>query len=101
MAKESKLARNAQRAHMIEQYAAKRKELQATLKDPNASDDAKTDAYKRLYKIPRDSSPTRFKNRCKVSGRPRGYMREFGVSRIVFRELARQGMLPGVKKASW
>jgi len=101
MAKESKIARNAQRAHMIEQYAEKRKEIQAILKDPNASDDAKTDAYKRLYKIPRDSSPTRFKNRCRVSGRPRAFMREFGVSRIVFRELARQGMLPGVKKASW
>lgn len=101
MAKESKIARNAQRAHMIEQYAAKRKELQAIINDPEATDDAKIDAYKRLYKIPRDSSPTRFKNRCKVSGRPKAYMRDFGVSRIVFRELARQGMLPGVKKASW
>ncbi len=101
MAKESKLARNAQREHMIQQYAAKRKELQAIIKDPNASDEAKVDAYRRLYKIPRDSSPTRFVNRCRVSGRPRAYMRDFGVSRIVFRELARQGMLPGVKKASW
>ena len=101
MAKESKLARNAQREHMIKQYAAKRKELQLIINDPKASDEAKMDAYKRLYKIPRDSSPTRFVNRCQVSGRPRAYMRDFGVSRIVFRELARQGMLPGVKKASW
>jgi small subunit ribosomal protein S14 len=101
MAKESKIARNAQRVRMIEQYAAKRKEIQAIINDPEASDDAKVEAYQRLYKLPRDSSPTRFVNRCKVTGRPRAYMRDFGVSRIVFRELARQGMLPGVKKASW
>lgn len=101
MAKESKLARNAQRAYMIEQYAEKRKQIQDVLHDAGASDEAKQDAYRRLYKMPRDSSPTRFRNRCKISGRPRAYIRDFGVSRIVFRELARQGMLPGVKKASW
>ncbi len=101
MAKESKLARNQQRAHMIEQYAAKRRELQIVINDPEASLDAKVDAYRRLYRIPRDSSKTRFVNRCQVSGRPRAYMRDFGVSRIVFRELANQGMLPGVKKSSW
>ncbi|MDA1010353.1 MAG: 30S ribosomal protein S14 [Chloroflexi bacterium] len=101
MAKESKLARNEKRAHLIVQYAAKRRELRAVIRDPNASDDAKMDAYRRLQRIPRDSSPTRFVNRCQVSGRPRAYMRDFGVSRIVFRELANQGMLPGVKKSSW
>ncbi|MEX2373314.1 MAG: 30S ribosomal protein S14 [Dehalococcoidia bacterium] len=101
MAKESKLARNAKRARWVEQYAAKRKDLQAIINDPEADSDVKMDAYRRLYKMPRDSSPTRFVNRCQISGRPRAYMRDFGVSRIVFRELARQGMLPGVKKASW
>jgi small subunit ribosomal protein S14 len=101
MAKESKLARNQQRVHMIQQYAAKRRELQIVINDPEASDDAKVDAYRRLYRIPRDSSKTRFVNRCQVTGRPRAYMRDFGVSRIVFRELANQGMLPGVKKSSW
>ena len=69
--------------------------------DRSLLDDAKVEAYRKLYKIPRDSSPTRFVNRCKVTGRPRAYMRDFGVSRIVFRELATQGMLPGVKKSSW
>ena len=101
MAKESKIARNRQRARMIETYEAKRKELRAVINDAEASDDAKVEAYRKLYKIPRDSSPTRFVNRCKVTGRPRAYMRDFGVSRIVFRELATQGMLPGVKKSSW
>jgi len=101
MAKESKLARNQQRAHMIQQYAAKRRELRAVINDPEAADDAKMDAYRKLLRIPRDSSATRFVNRCQVTGRPRAYMRDFGVSRIVFRELANQGMLPGVKKSSW
>ncbi len=101
MAKESKLARNQKREHMIQQYAAKRRELRAVINDPEAADDAKMDAYRRLHRIPRDSSATRFVNRCQVTGRPRAYMRDFGVSRIVFRELANQGMLPGVKKSSW
>jgi small subunit ribosomal protein S14 len=101
MAKESKLAKNARRGELVARYAAKRAELMATVKDGNASDEDKMDAYRRLQKLPRDSSATRYRNRCKVSGRARGYIREFGVSRIVFRELAREGMLPGVKKASW
>lgn len=101
MAKESKIARNRQRERLIAQYEAKRTELRAIINDPNASDDDKVEAYRRLYKIPRDSSKTRFVNRCRVTGRPRAFMRDFGVSRIVFRELANQGMLPGVKKSSW
>lgn len=101
MAKESKIARNRKRERMIETYEAKRKEIRAIINDPEASDDAKVEAYRKLYKIPRDSSATRFRNRCKVTGRPRAYMRDFGVSRIVFRELATQGLLPGVKKSSW
>lgn len=101
MAKESKLAKNARRAELVTRYAEKRAELRAIVNDANASDDDKMEAYRRLQKLPRDSSATRYRNRCKVSGRPRGYIREFGVSRIVFRELAREGMLPGVKKASW
>ncbi|MQC17240.1 MAG: 30S ribosomal protein S14 [Chloroflexi bacterium] len=101
MAKESKIARNRQREHMIQQYRAKRTELRAVICDTEASDEDKMAAYRRLSKIPRDSSPTRFVNRCKVTGRPRAYMRDFGVSRIVFRELANRGMLPGVKKSSW
>lgn len=101
MAKESMVVKNARRARLVSVHAVRRQELVAVLKDPAASDEAKTEAYRRLYKMPRDASATRVRNRCKVTGRPRGYMREFGVSRIVFRELAREGMLPGVKKASW
>jgi len=89
MAKTSQLARNAKRIKLSEKYAEKRAALKA------AGD------FDALQKLPRNSSPVRVSNRCNVSGRSRGYMRDFGVSRIVFRELARDGKIPGVKKASW
>ena len=101
MAKESKLVKNAERARLVGMHAKRRAELVAVIKDGNASPEAKDAAYTRIYKMPRDASKTRFRNRCQLTGRPRGYMRGFGISRIVFRELANQGMLPGVKKASW
>ncbi|MEX2446985.1 MAG: 30S ribosomal protein S14 [Dehalococcoidia bacterium] len=101
MAKESKLVRNAERARLVRQHAERRAELVAVIRDPRATPEAKDAAYARLYKMPRDASATRLRSRCNISGRPRGYMRGFGMSRIVFRELANQGMLPGVKKASW
>jgi len=89
MAKKSILARDAKRAKMIDQYADKRAELKA------AGDS------EGLQKLPRNSSPTRHKNRCNETGRPRGYVRRFGLSRISFREHASKGEIPGVKKASW
>lgn len=89
MAKKSQLARNAKRANLVEKYAEKRSALKL------AGDSAG------LQKLPRNSSPVRLKNRCAVTGRSRGYMRAFGVSRIQFRELALEGKIPGVKKASW
>ncbi len=89
MAKTSVLARNNKRAKLVAKYAAKR----AALKAAGDSEG--------LQKLPRNSSPVRLKNRCEISGRPRGYMRAFGLSRIQFRELAREGKIPGVKKASW
>lgn len=89
MAKKSMLARDAKRAKMIDQYAAKRAELKE-LGD-----------FESLAKLPRNSSPTRRKNRCVETGRPRGYMRQFGLSRIAFREHASKGEVPGVTKASW
>ena len=89
MAKTSQLARNAKRVKLVEKYAVKRAELKA------AGD------VEGLQKLPKNSSPTRVKNRCAVSGRGRGYLRAFGLSRIQFRELAREGKIPGVKKASW
>jgi small subunit ribosomal protein S14 len=89
MAKTSILVRDQKRQKMIKQYAAKRAELK-TLGDQEG-----------LAKLPRNSSPTRWKNRCEETGRPRGYMRTFGLSRISFREHASKGEIPGVTKASW
>jgi SSU ribosomal protein S14P len=89
MAKKSIIARDLKRRKMYEKYAAKRAELKA-LGD-----------WEGLAKLPRNSSPTRLKNRCLETGRPRGYMRTFGLSRIAFREHASKGEIPGVTKASW
>lgn len=89
MAKKSIVARDKKRQQMITKYAAKRAELKA------AGD------FETLHKMPRNSSPTRWKNRCAETGRPRGYMRTFGLSRISFREHASKGEIPGVTKASW
>ncbi|HKK82316.1 MAG TPA: 30S ribosomal protein S14 [Prolixibacteraceae bacterium] len=89
MAKESMKARDRKRAKMVEKYAAKRAELKA-----------KGD-YEGLQKLPKNASPVRLHNRCKLTGRPKGYMRQFGISRINFREMATSGLIPGVKKASW
>jgi small subunit ribosomal protein S14 len=89
MAKTSVLARNKKRMKLVAKYAVKRAALKA-------AGDAEG-----LQKLPRNSSPVRLKNRCAISGRPRGYMRTFGLSRIQFRELALDGKIPGVKKASW
>lgn len=89
MAKTSQLARNRKRLRMAKRFAAKRAALKA------AGD------YEGLQKLPKNASPVRYKNRCAVTGRSRGYMRQFGLSRIEFREMARRGEIPGVKKASW
>jgi small subunit ribosomal protein S14 len=89
MAKESMKAREAKRARIVEKYAEKREALKA------AGD------YEALQKLPKNASPVRMHNRCKITGRPRGYMRQFGVSRVTFREYANKGLIPGVNKASW
>ncbi|MFT6801883.1 MAG: small subunit ribosomal protein S14 [Salibacteraceae bacterium] len=89
MAKESMKARERKRAAMISKYAEKRALLKAE------------GDWEGLQKLPKNSSAVRAHNRCKITGRPRGYMRHFGVSRVTFRELASQGLVPGVKKASW
>lgn len=95
------LVKNKKRLRIANRVAERRAELVAVIKDGNASPEEKDEAYRRLYKMPRDGSRTRYVNRCAVTGRPRAYMRKFGMSRIAFRELANQGMLPGVKKSSW
>ncbi len=89
MAKKSWIARNEKRKRTVDKYAQKRKELK------EAGD------YEGLQKLPRDASPTRVRNRCGVTGRSRGYIGKYGISRIKFREMALDGKIPGVKKASW
>lgn len=89
MAKESMKARERKREAMVAKYADKRAALKA------AGD------YEGLQKLPKNASPVRMHNRCKLTGRPRGYMRQFGISRVTFREMANSGLIPGVKKASW
>ncbi len=101
MAKKSMIAKNQRRGELAERYRERRAELLEVIKDPAAGYDAKRAAYAQLAKLPRDSSPTRHRNRCGVTGRPRGYLRKFGMSRIAVRELAHRGELPGVQKASW
>lgn len=101
MAKTSKIVRNEQRKVLVAKYAERRRALQATVKSATASDEEKQAAYAQLRKLPRDSSPTRVRNRCAMTGRPRAYLRQFGLSRISFREMALAGMIPGVTKASW
>ncbi len=101
MAKTSKIVKNERRKELIERYKERRAELTAVIKDPETTYEEKRAAYQALAKLPRDSSATRYRNRCGVSGRPRGYFRKFGMSRIAVRELAHNGELPGVRKASW
>ncbi len=101
MAKKSKIAKNNRRKMLAERYKERRGELTAIIKNPETSYEEKRAAYQALAKLPRDSSATRHRNRCGVSGRPRGYFRKFGMSRLALRELAHEGELPGVRKASW
>jgi len=89
MAKESMKAREVKRAKLVKKYAAKRAQLKAEGK------------YEDMQSLPKNASPVRLHNRCKITGRPKGYMRQFGISRIQFREMASLGLIPGVKKASW
>ncbi len=101
MAKASMLARENKRAKAVEKYAAKRAELKAILKDQNASDDDKWAAQIKLQKLPRDASPVRQQRRCRVTGRPHGVYRKFGLCRNKLREAAMRGDVPGLTKASW
>lgn len=89
MARKSVVARNEKRAKLIAKYAEKRAQLKAEGK------------WEELQKLPKNSSPVRYKNRCSITGRGKGYLRDFGLSRIKFRELANEGKVPGVRKSSW
>jgi len=101
MAKTSQVLRDRRRKQLIAKHAAKRAALRKRLKDPNASMEEKLQVQEAFAKLPRNSCLTRLKRRCELTGRPRGYYRKFGVSRIALRDLALKGQLPGVRKASW
>jgi small subunit ribosomal protein S14 len=104
MAKESMKARERKRERLVARYAKKRQELTTVLKSTDPSEEvqnAKWEAMMNLQKLPANSAKIRLHNRCGLTGRPRGYMRNFGISRVTFREMALAGKIPGVKKASW
>ena len=101
MAKTSKLEKNKKIVRLVIKYREQREKLKAEIRDPETSMDDRLRAVRKLATLPRSSSPVRFRNRCKVTGRPRGYLRAFGMSRISLRELALEGKIPGVTKSSW
>lgn len=101
MAKKSSIARNNKRQRLVEKYAAKRAEIKAVLTNPDTSDEAFWDAQLQLSRLPRNASPVRLRNRCSLTGRPRAFIRKYGLSRLTFRELASRGHIPGVTKSSW
>ena len=101
MAKKSAVERNKKRIRLAARYAAKRTALKAIIKDENASPEDKFTAQMKLNLLPRNSSPVRTRLRCELTGRPRGNYRKFRLSRIMLRELASQGQIPGMVKSSW
>ena len=101
MAKKSKIAKNEQRKEIVARYAQRRQELKAIIKNPATPDEDRMEAQYELNREPRDASPVRVRNRDSADGRPRGYLRKFGLSRVRVREMAHRGELPGVRKSSW
>jgi small subunit ribosomal protein S14 len=101
MAKTSSIEKNRNRTALVQQYAAKRARLKAVARDQSKDMQERFQAALRLAEMPRNSSPTRIRNRCEVTGRPRGYYRKVKMSRIALRDLASAGKIPGMVKASW
>jgi small subunit ribosomal protein S14 len=101
MAKTSMVNRELRRRRTVNKYAVKRAELKRKLRDMTLSDEEREIARRQFYSLPRDASPTRLHNRCRISGRPHGYYRKFGLARNKLREAAMQGDVPGLVKASW
>ena len=101
MAKKSKVVKNLQRIELSKRYAKRRADLLNKIKDENLSYEEKQELRLKLEKLPKNSNKIRIRNRCSLTGRPRGVYRKFGLSRITFREMALQGLIPGVTKASW
>jgi len=101
MAKVSMKQRELKRSKTVAKYAAKHAELKALILNPNISEEERWDAQQKFQKLPRDASPTRQRNRCRMTGRPHGYLRKFGLSRNMLREAAMRGDVPGLTKSSW
>jgi len=101
MAKVSMINREAKRARTVAKYAVKRAELKRIMKDQNLSDEERDEAQRKFHALPRDSSPSRQRKRCRITGRPHGFYRKFGLGRNKLRESAMRGDVPGLVKASW
>lgn len=101
MAKKSKIAKDAQRRATVERFAERRAALKQTIRSASSTDEEREQAIRALHRLPRDASPVRLRNRDSVDGRPRGFLRKAGVSRVRFREMAHAGELPGITKSSW
>ena len=101
MAKTSMVQRDLKRARLVRRYAKRRAAIRAVIRSPESTLEQRMEAQKALQKLPRDSAPTRQRNRCAITGRPRGYYRRFGLGRNKLREAAMRGDIPGLTKASW
>lgn len=101
MAKSSMIARENKRSRTVKRFAARRAELKAIINNPNSLDEERAAAQVKLQTQPRDASPSRQRNRCRITGRPHGYYRKFGLARNKLREAAMRGDIPGLVKASW
>ncbi len=101
MAKKSAIEKNKRRMRLVQRYAAKRATLKAMARDESLTPEERFSARLKLAKLPRNSSPVRLRNRCQLTGRPRGVYRKFKISRIALRELASRGQIPGMIKSSW
>jgi small subunit ribosomal protein S14 len=101
MAKLSTVLRNEKRRKLVAKFQAKRATLMAVINDASAADEDRAAARAKLERLPRDSSPVRVRNRCALTGRPRGYFRKFGLARNKLRDIAMRGEVPGLAKASW
>jgi small subunit ribosomal protein S14 len=101
MAKISKIVKNEKRKKAVQQYAERRASFKKIINNPASTPEQVDEAVMKLQKLPRDASPVRVRNRCSQTGRPRGFLRKFGMSRVTFRELSLEGQVPGVTKSSW
>ncbi len=101
MAKTSMVNRDIKRRLTVQKYAARRRELKDLLRNPKTSEEEREAAWRKFHSLPRDASPSRIRNRCRLSGRPHGYYRKFGLARNKLREAAMRGDVPGLVKASW